>query len=283
MSKKLLYVSIFSCSWALNIFLNKLALNAGVDAIAYTIQASFISVVLINLYLLITQGKRAIQVPKGKLFRLIGLGFAVGAAYVLGIVSLKYTTSISYGFLIKSTILFTTLLAWVFLKEKLTKDKIILLAVFILGAYLISTGGKVLLPRFGDILVLVAALCFSSAVIITKPLTKLVSSDIISGYRLTFSFIILALLIPILHVNILVVETPINVLIVGFSTVILAIFLNKTLTVASASYLTMMSMLTPVVVSVLGLVILKESMNIFQVFGGVLTIVSGIIAHKLDV
>lgn len=283
MSKKLLYVSIFSCAWALNIFLNKLALNAGAHALTYTIQTSFLSSLLICAYLLKTQGKKVFHIPSGIILRLIGLGITVGAAYILGILSLQFTTSINYGFLIKSTILFTTILAWIVLNEQLTKSKIILLIVFIVGAYLISTGGKVLLPHFGDLLVLAAAFCFSSAVIVTKPLFKHINSDIISGYRLIFSSLVLVLLIPVFHINIFVVQEPLNILVVGFSTVILALYLNKTLSVASASYLTMMSMLTPVVVSILGFFVLNESMNSFQIFGGILTIACGVIAHKLEV
>ena len=283
MSKKLLYVSIFSCAWALNIFLNKLALNAGAHALTYTIQTSFLSSLLICAYLLKTQGKKVFHIPSGIILRLIGLGITVGAAYILGILSLQFTTSINYGFLIKSTILFTTILAWIVLNEQLTKSKIILLIVFIVGAYLISTGGKVLLPHFGDLLVLAAAFCFSSAVIVTKPLFKHINSDIISGYRLIFSSLVLVLLIPVFHINIFVVQEPLNILVVGFSTVILALYLNKTLSVASASYLTMMSMLTPVVVSILGFFVLNESMNSFQILGGLLTIACGVIAHKLEV
>lgn len=283
MSKKLLYVSIFSCAWALNISLNKLALNAGAHALTYTIQTSFLSSLLICAYLLKTQGKKVFHIPSGIILRLIGLGITVGAAYILGILSLQFTTSINYGFLIKSTILFTTILAWIVLNEQLTKSKIILLIVFIVGAYLISTGGKVLLPHFGDLLVLAAAFCFSSAVIVTKPLFKHINSDIISGYRLIFSSLVLVLLIPVFHINIFVVQEPLNILVVGFSTVILALYLNKTLSVASASYLTMMSMLTPVVVSILGFFVLNESMNSFQILGGLLTIACGVIAHKLEV
>ena len=83
MDKKLVYVTIFSATWALNIFLNKLALNNGVNAINYTLQTSFLSVILINSYLFHKKGLKVVIESKKHIYRLISLGLSVGIAYVL--------------------------------------------------------------------------------------------------------------------------------------------------------------------------------------------------------
>ena len=65
----------------------------------------------------------------------------------------------------------------------------------------------------------------------------------------------------------------------GVFTALLWIYLNRTLKVASASYMTMMSMMTSVFVAVLALAFLKETMNMSQIVGAVLTISAGVITH----
>jgi drug/metabolite transporter (DMT)-like permease len=219
---------------------------------------------------------------KNKLYirRLVLIGIFVGTAYILGFYGLKLSTSINYGFLIKSTLLFTTILAFIFLKEKFNSEKVILLFVFVIGVYFLTTGGKMIIPRIGDILTLITAFCYSSALIITKPLTKEIHSDIVSLGRIGFALLVLFLLIPILKVNPLEIKAGIYVLITGVFGAILAIFINKTITVSSASYLTMMSMSVPVIVALLSLIFLKEPMNIFQIIGGTLIIVSGVLTQK---
>lgn len=65
----------------------------------------------------------------------------------------------------------------------------------------------------------------------------------------------------------------------GIFTALLWIYLNRTLKVASASYMTMMSMMTSIFVAILALVFLKETMTVSQVIGAVLTISAGVVTH----
>ncbi|PIZ65257.1 hypothetical protein COY14_02745 [Candidatus Roizmanbacteria bacterium CG_4_10_14_0_2_um_filter_36_9] len=184
MSKKLLFVSIFSISWAFNIFLGKLALINGVDPVTFTLQSAFVSVILINLYFYLINKSNPLKVKSKYLKRLIMVGLAVGSGYVFGVYGLQLSTSVNYGFLIKSTVIFTTLFAWFFLEEKMNRGKVILLLLFITGAYLISTAGVRVIPKIGDLLTLIAAASFSIALIISKPLLKKVKVDTDSaGYR----------------------------------------------------------------------------------------------------
>jgi uncharacterized membrane protein len=60
------------------------------------------------------------------------------------------------------------------------------------------------------------------------------------------------------------------------------IFVYRTLKVSTASYLTMMSMLTPVIVSLLAIVFLGESLVWIQVIGAGLIILSGIVTFFSD-
>jgi len=117
-NKKLTYVSIFSFSWALKIFFNKLIKNK--DEIKY-----------LN-----------IDIYKGLFFALSFLGMG----YAIGLYGLKYSTSINYSFAIKSSIIFTPLLAILVLKEKTGKNRLFLIIAFIIGIYLILSAGNFILP-----------------------------------------------------------------------------------------------------------------------------------------
>lgn len=280
MDKKLLYVSIFSFSWALIIFFNKLALNTGVKPVAFTVQTTLSGTALLTTYIISTKRKELRKINIEILKNLIFIGILVGSSYIAGIYGLKLSPSINYSFIIKSTLVFTILLAFIFLKESLSKNKLLLMLIFILGAYFITTGGKTIVPRVGDLLTVTAAFCLSAALIIQKPLTEKVEPDIIGWGRILFTSIAVLLLTPFLKVNIFEVITPEIVVIVGGLSAILAIYINKTISVSSTSYLAMMSMMVPVINSISGIFFLNETMNIFQVVGGVLIVLSGVLVHK---
>lgn len=69
----------------------------------------------------------------------------------------------------------------------------------------------------------------------------------------------------------------------GVFLALLWIFLNRTLRVASASYMTMMSMMTPVILTALALVFLKESIEPIQILGAIFIISSGFVTHYLKI
>jgi uncharacterized membrane protein len=75
----------------------------------------------------------------------------------------------------------------------------------------------------------------------------------------------------------------IYILLNGFCVAMAWIFLYRTLKVSTASYLTMMSMLTPVIVSLLALVFLGESLIWIQVVGAGMILLSGIVVYFSDI
>lgn len=280
MSKKFIYVSIFSLSWALAIFVNKIALNGGSKPIPYTIQTTLIGVVLLMTYLFLTKRAEIKKIDLVILKKLFFIGALIGFGNLLGISGLRLSASVNYGFLIKSTLVFTILFAFIFLRERMDKKKALLLLVFILGAYLITTGGKTIIPKIGDLLTVMAACCFSATAVFQKQLVKKVSPEIIGGGRNFFALLVLLFLVPFIKTEVLEIISPHLVIISGALGAIITVSLNKTLSVATASYMTMMSMSVPVINALLGTVFLKESMNIFQITGGILIVSSGILVNK---
>lgn len=282
-NKKLIYVSIFSLLWALSIFFSKLAINSGVEAFPFTIQVTITSVVVLFFYNLIFRKKYLLKTESKHFKILIAIGLIVGIAYISGFYGLKLSTAINYGFLIKSTLVFTILLAYIFLEEKLNPAKLALLATFIIGVYFLSTAGKIIIPGIGDLLIIFTAFCYSLALVITKPLTKNIHSDVLSLARVGFALVVLLTTAVLWQINFFQVLSLPYVIIIGIIGAIEIIFLNKTIQVASASYLTMMSMMVPVITFFLGVIFLQESLNLIQLLGAFLIIASGILVEKLKI
>lgn len=229
-----------------------------------------------------------------------GLLLANGIHFGLGIffcnAGTALTSAINVGFLIKFGLITTTVLALIVLKEKMTLSKIITILLMLTGSLLISTKGKAIIPQFGDILIIVACLCWSTANVLVRKFLR--GSDLsdeivtllrpVAGIPLLLAFVVLSPLYPepikrVFQVDILEIPFPFLVVGNGFFLALLFLYLNRTLKVASASYLTMMSMITPVIVTVLAVAFLKEEMNWIQIIGGALIISSGISTYYLQI
>ena len=61
------------------------------------------------------------------------------------------------------------------------------------------------------------------------------------------------------------------------------IYLYRTLHIATASYMTLMSMATPIIVSVLAIVILDEGLVLIQVIGAGMIILAGVVIYLSDI
>jgi drug/metabolite transporter (DMT)-like permease len=220
-----------------------------------------------------------IDVYKGLFFA----GFFLGMGYVIGLYGLKYSTSINYSFAIKSSIIFTPLLAILVLKEKIDKNRLFLIIAFIIGIYFIISGGKFILPRASDLLTLIAAFCFSCVVIVQKILTEKANSTIIAWGRTFFALPVFIILAFFMRANITKIVFPELVFTVGFLVAVMAISINKSINISTVTYVSMMSMIVSVLNVILGSVFLNETINFFQIFGGSLVIFSGIKVQKLNI
>lgn len=281
--KKLVYASIFSISWALAIFFRKVALNEGAHPIAFLVHSGSIAAFILTTYVVAKRrGEfRRIKRPSYRLFALMGL--LVGTAWVVDTWGLKFTTTINYSLLIKSSFLFSILLGYFVFGEKITKQKLVLIVIFAVGAWFITTSGRAIIPQFGDLLVLLTALLYSLTSTVQKKLTKKAHSDIVAWARTSSAALFLVLITFILGSVPLEIVSPISVLLVGVLFSSITIFMNKTLSIASLSYMTMMTMSVPVISGVLGLAFLNESMTSVQIVGGILILASGMAIQKIKV
>lgn len=212
----------------------------------------------------------------------IGIAGAMGINY-LQFLALKNTTAVNFAFIYRTVTVFTVLFAWIFLKEKITWIKGLLVAFIIIGSYLVTTEGKMINLTIGDFysLLMAASAAFISNILVKHTVSKMHPD--LSGSVATIvgcaSLLILGLLMKIIKI-------PNGFLLVLLGSVFyfcLIMFRNRAYLHASASFVTMVFALSPLFVSVLSFFFLGEVLKPVQLIGGAIIILATIFAERFKV
>jgi len=282
--KRLIYSSTVAILIPFAIFFKKIALIKDVPPITLLVQLVLIASIILNINLFLFQRKYIKKIKNIK-YREWKNTFFAGAflffAYFISNYSLRFTTSINYSFLNKSNLIFITLLAFFFLQEKITREKIFLTFTFLIGIYLITTSGQFIIPHFGDLLVIAATFFFSCFTIINKNLVKILEPEIASCGILSCAAILALILSFILKINIFSSIGILFVFLSGLTEGLIILFINKTIRITNMTYYVMMIMFTPLINLILGILFLNEMINFIQFIGGIILIISGIMVQRL--
>ena len=293
---------MFSIFWALQIFFAKLGFNAGAGVIPFqilTTAIAFIVLVIVILPKVKTQFSQLFKNQRPLFWNLYWAnGIQAGLGTSLALVGIALTDAINAGFLVKFTTVTTILFAWIMLKEKISPLKVVTLILMFLGVYLLTTRGQILIPKPGDIFLIAACVCWSLGSVLVRKFLKdqPLDPDVVTMQKPLASFPILLLLagIAVAYTNLTGIPGDLfscctvssadltYALLTGFCLAMAWIFIFRTLKVSTASYLTLMSMLTPVIVSVLAIVFLGESLVAIQLIGAGLIIFSGVVIYFSD-
>jgi len=290
----LLNVMVFSICWAFQIFFAKLGFNAGAQVLPFQVTMVFVTSIIVSITLFRSSGKKLFDLfqRQPRLFWTLVLAntFQAGIGNILNFIGISMTAAINAGFLVKMATVSTILFAWFFLGEKLSGLKIAVVFVMLFGAYLITTKGRSLLPHVGDLFILAAW--------VRKALkTQSVSADAITlqkTFTALFFFLVIiaiAVLYPAAFGNLgnTLRPYPFSLKMLpyaiasGIALSLTWIFLFRTLEVATASYMTLMSMATPIIVSALAMLFLGESPAWTQVVGAGLIILSAGTIYVSDI
>ncbi|OFW55234.1 MAG: hypothetical protein A2163_04690 [Actinobacteria bacterium RBG_13_35_12] len=282
--KRLVYSSTVTILLSFSIFFRKMALIKEVPPITLLIQFILIASIILNINLLLFQRKYIKKIKNIKFKEWKNTFFAgvfLFSAYFISTYGLRFTTSINYSFINKSNLIFIPLLAFFFLHEKITKEKIFLAFIFFIGIYLVITGGQFIIPHFGDLLVIIATFFFSSFTIINKNLVKILEPEIISWGVLSCVSIMALISSFILKINIFSSAGMLFVFLSGLVEAVIILFINKTIQITNMTYYVMMIMFTPLINLFLGILFLNEMINFIQLIGGIILIISGIMVQRL--
>lgn len=290
-------VFLFSLFWALDIVISKMAFIAGARAIPFTIQSALVALVFLTVVILPENIHHIRSLPKKTLLWLLlanAIHFGLGS--LLSNSGIALTSAINAGFLVKFSLVTTTLLAWLFLKEKITRTKIASGLIMILGAYLIATNGQTIIPHIGDALIILSCIAWSIGnILIRKTIRNTnVNEDVatllkpIAGIPVLLLFVLASPLYPprmqgAFDIRYFNGNFYPYILGAGLFMGMAWLLLNRTLKIATASYTTMMSMMTPVFVAMVAFVLLGEKITPTQILGGLLVITAGIVVHRSNI
>lgn len=296
-------VMMFSVFWAFQIFVAKLGFNAGAMVLPFQIMSILAAVIVLAVLILprvAGEFKELFITHPATFWRLfLANGIQAGLGTSLSIIGIALTDAINAGFLVKLSTATTILFAWLFLKERLSNFKLVIVVIMLFGAYLLTTKGQALLPSVGDLFILSACVCWSLGnVMVRKVLrSQAVDADVVTMQKPLASLPIflslagLSFFMPAWFDGLggtlrccsfslgylpYAVEN-------GICLAAAWVYLYRTLRLATASYLTLMSMATPVIVSVLAVFFLGEKLIPIQILGGSLIVLAGVGIYFSDI
>ena len=289
-------VFAFSSFWAAAMILSKLGINMGAHPISYLIEASFVSLLVLTVYVGLYKRPDLKATTPRTVGILVLLNIIGAVATILTNIGYTMTSAVNIGFLGKFTLVTTLVMARLVLGEKMNLSKIVAAFVMLLGVFFMTTQGRGFIPQKGDIFLLTACVGLSAnSVFIKKMFANItLSGVIVSFYRILVRLVFIfgfSLFVGVLlskYSDVFSFEfLPLNMLwLVVLRGIVSAgsiVFLYRSLKVATASYTTMMSMMTPVMVSVVAILFMGEYISFWQMLGGGLILLSGVVTHYLKV
>ena len=294
---------MFSAFWAFQIFVAKLGFIAGAMVLPFQVAMVLTAMVTLGILILPRSGVELTRLFKQNpaVFWRIFLanGLQAGLGTCLSIIGIALTDAINAGFLVKLATVTTILFAWLLLNENMSRRKLAVVFVMLFGAYLLTTKGQTLLPRVGDLFIFGACVCWSLGNVMVRKIlrTQAVHADVVTMQKPLASLPIFLALVGISvyypellgNLNSVLKCCTFSLAYIPYalgSGIFLAmawIYLYRTLHLATASYMTLMSMATPIIVSVLAVVFLDERLVWIQVVGAGLIILSGVAIYFSDV
>lgn len=285
--KSVIYLIIYALLVALGHILQKTVINYGVDKFVFAFLRIFTGLILIT-FLILYRKYQPIKIIKKnyKHFIVLGIGFS-GIGILLKLWGLQHTTATNTSFIMSLSSAAIILFASIFLKEKAGKGFYIITTIMIGGIYLVSTGGEQLIPRKGDIIIFVLAFLIGAMRVYGKNVLKTVSVlETAFGRSLFgtfFLFLLLLIFSPFGFSTITDVKVLLYILSNGFTFSGSILFFYKALQVEGASNTGMFALLVPVLTLFLGNVFLDETINIYQIIGGVIILIGSFFISRTKI
>lgn len=186
-----------SLFYGLLIVVQKIGLNFGLDPLSFSFSRSMI-IIFISFIFFSSQLKNLKFIKKYELRDLIILGIVSAIAILILFIGQTLTTAVNAGFLIRLTPLFVLPLAYVILKEKPSGNSVFFMLIMLIGAFLLTTNGALIIPHMGDLLMVVVALTVAFQNVFAKKIMRSVSTDIVIFFRVCMSALLIVIFIPFL-------------------------------------------------------------------------------------
>ena len=247
-----------------------------------------ITIIPIFVILLLTKKKEIFSFSHHTWLILIGAAiFSIALPNIFQNIGMQYTTASTSSIIQSSSPIFTIFLAIIFLREKLTSNKILGATIAFVGTILLVTGGKLSLSGqiYGNILILLSAISYSiSGVIVKKALLKVTPLTLVVIETMLGLIILFFITIFFEPINILGLSIRAWVVII-----VLSIFPNflailiwyKLLKITELSKLINLVYLMPVITIFFSYFLISEVVNIQTIILAIL-VIFGVVLTQME-
>lgn len=268
--------------------LNKIFV-VNLDPLVFTALRSLVIGIAFFVIAYFSRGHVKIKTDAKQLAMIAIIGGAV--AFLLFFTGLKLTTAGRGAFLNKTLPLYAVLLAFIFLKEKISKKHFYSLLIMFLGTVAIFFSEIIptqlwLNPSLGDFLVVIATILWAfEAVIARKAMVKGENNFFVSFVRMFFGGVILfAFAILIGKYDIILSLSAQQLVNIGISTVILfgyVFFWYWSLKLINVSKASTLLLISPVISLLIGMIVLREPAPLIQIAGSALILIGAYIVSSV--
>lgn len=217
-----------------------------------------------------------------KYLALIGI-IGGGLAFWLFFSGLKLTTSGKAGFIHKTLPIYVTILAFIFLKEKISKRQLFAVGTMFVGTILllsatVNPGEFWLNPQLGDLLVLCATILWGvENVLAKKAMIRGENNYVVSFARMFFGAVFLfGVLLFSSKLSLILSLTGQQILYISISTFLLFFYVltyYASLRYINVSKAASILMISPIITLFLGVFILNEPAPLLQLIGSAIILV----------
>ena len=282
---KLALILISMLIWGVSYPVVKILLNSGMQPITLATLRNFI---FIPLLFYILAGKRYARYSRSDMILCVALAFfTVFLPNISQNIGMKYTSA-SISSVIQSTSpIFTVMLAFIFLREARTLNKIVGSLVGLIGTVFLTTGGSFDFDAtvFGNLLILISSISYAiSGILIKVALSRIDPLDLLC-FEIIFGFFML--LIPNMALEDLsaVISLSFDVwmyilFLSVFAGFLASIMYYMVLREEEISHLAIFSYLIPVFAIISSYIMLHETLGVKEIFF-TMVILSGIVITEL--
>jgi drug/metabolite transporter (DMT)-like permease len=263
---------------------SKLGLNAGADVYHFAAVKMFFSALVVGLIWFTYKNKFKLEFDKKYIKDYAILGFtASGVASILIIIALVYTSPVNATIVQGLYGAATMMLAYFWLRERLSRWFLPLLLIMMVGMYLFSSKGLSTELNFGDWLLLITVPIVAYANVYARHMFELAHHLTVGFGRFFFGVIFLALAALILRGNIPIIWSDGYVWAVasgsfaGLRLICFYAAIKREGPTLPATLLTV----APIVTALGSSFILKETFNLIQLIGFVTVLLTAILMTRL--
>lgn len=251
-----------------------------IDPLIFTgVRAFFIGIIFLFISLYFTRNKKGFNKVSWRWLVSIGV-IGGGFAFWMYFSGLSMTLAGRAGFIHKTLPVYAGILAFLFLKEKISKKALIAMIVMVVGLVVMQLSNLSFDVRLGDFLVLGATILWAvENTIAKKAMMDKESNWIVTFARMFFgSLILLGIIIIVGKLSLIGALTTQQVIFIVISGILLFLYVLTWywgLKYINLSKAATILLIAPVITLVLGMVFLGEKLLIPQLIGSILILIGG--------